>query len=148
FSELDVLTENHQVFLKDHLQGTLTPVFNNTEYAFSSSVNSNDEDRFELVFSNQSVTGTSTLISGGSVLVFPNPSTKGNALTIAITGMESNVALVSITDALGRNVISRNSALLSGGTTTIQIQENLPAGVYMVRTTCGQTTSTQKLVIK
>ncbi|HPI11831.1 MAG TPA: T9SS type A sorting domain-containing protein [Catalimonadaceae bacterium] len=148
FSELDVLSENHQVFLKDHLQGTLTPVFNNTEYAFSSSVNSNDEDRFELVFSNQSVTGTSTLISGGSVLVFPNPSTKGNALTIAITGMESNVALVSITDALGRNVISRNSALLSGGTTTIQIQENLPAGVYMVRTTCGQTTSTQKLVIK
>ena len=148
FSELDVLSENHQVFLKDNLLGTITPVSNQSEYAFSKTNNSGNEDRFELVFSNQSVTGTSSILNGGSVHVFPNPSSKGTALTIAITGMESNVATISITDALGRNVISRNSTLSAGGTTTIQIQENLPSGVYIVQTTCGQTISTQKLIIK
>lgn len=148
FSEMEVLSENHQVFLKDNFLGTITPVFNDSEYAFSTSNIAGNEDRFELVFSNQSVTGTSSIFNGGSIHMFPNPSVKGSALMIAITGMESNVARISINDALGRSVISRNSSINIGGTTLIQIQDNLPSGVYMVQTTCGQTTSTQKLIIK
>jgi PKD-like domain/Secretion system C-terminal sorting domain len=147
FSDLEVLAENHQIFLKDNQNGTLTPVVNNSEFEFSNSIAGN-EDRFELVFSNQSVTGIQSILSGGSVCVYPNPSSKGSALTIAISGMESNAAYISVTDALGRKIISRNATIQAGGTTLIQIQDVLPSGVYMVHTTCGNSTSTQKLIIK
>jgi hypothetical protein len=147
FSELDVLSETNQVFLKDNLIGTITPVVSETEYAFTSTATGN-EQRFELIFNNQSVTGVASTLSKGTVTVFPNPSEKDRSVVIAINGLSGTEATISITDAIGRNVLNRVVRLNANGQAETRITENFPAGVYTIKTTCISQSSTQKWLVK
>jgi len=53
-----------------------------------------------------------------------------------------------ISDVLGKVVVSKIIELQTNGITEYQLKENLPAGVYTVKTTGGKKSSTQKWIVK
>jgi hypothetical protein len=149
FTELETLLENHSVFLRDNLLGLVQPISAGTVYNFVTNASEgNSSNRFELVFQTDAVTSVNAGKSGISMNIYPNPSDSKNGAVISVAGFESSKAELIISDVLGKIVVSKTIALQANGTTEYQLKENLPAGVYTVKTTGGKKTSTQKWIVK
>ncbi len=80
--------------------------------------------------------------------IYPNPSDAKNGTVISVAGFESSRAELIVSDVLGKVVVSKIIELQTNGTTEYQLKENLPAGVYTVKTTGGKKSSTQKWIVK
>lgn len=77
--------------------------------------------------------------------IFPNPATAG-ATTLRLSGtLTLTGAPVTLTDALGRTVLS---AAVAAGATEVQLGGNLPAGVYTLRAQTSRGTVARCLVVK
>jgi hypothetical protein len=149
FSEFETLLENHTVFLKDNLLGTIHPISAGTVYNFVADASEgNNSNRFELVFQTDAVTSVNADKSGITMNIYPNPSDAKKGTVISVTGFESSRAELIISDVLGKVVVSKIIELQTNGITEIQLKENLPAGVYTIKTTGGKKSSTQKWIVK
>jgi hypothetical protein len=149
FSELETLLENNTVFLKDNLLGSIHQISAGFVYNYVSS--SNDaflSERFELVFQSNAVTSVNSNKSGISMNLFPNPSDSKNGTMIVLSGFETSQANLTVTDVLGKIVISKTLSLQANGITEFQLKETLPVGVYTVKAIGGKKTITQKWVVK
>ncbi|MDR1846499.1 MAG: Omp28-related outer membrane protein [Bacteroidales bacterium] len=80
-------------------------------------------------------------------LLYPNPA--GNSTTLEISLTQNAVANVSVVDMLGREVISLDNRALGSGSNKIELNtSDLLNGLYFVRVTTENGTSTKKLAIK
>jgi hypothetical protein len=149
FSEFETLLENHTVFLKDNQLGAIHPISAGTVYNFvADATEGNESNRFELVFQTDAVTSVNAYKSGITMNIYPNPSDPNKGTVISVTGFESSRAELIISDVLGKVVVSKIIELQTNGTTEYQLKENIPAGVYTVKTTGGKKSSTQKWIVK
>jgi hypothetical protein len=149
FSEFETLLENHTVFLKDDQLGNIHPISAGTVYNFVADASEgNNSNRFELVFQTDAVTSINADKSGITMNIYPNPSDPNKGTVISVTGFESSRAELIISDVLGKVVVSKIIELQTNGITEYQLKENLPAGVYTIKTTGGKKSSTQKWIVK
>lgn len=149
FTEMETLLENHSVFVRDNLLGTIEPLTEGSVYAFSvTPFDGAMSNRFELIF-NPSTT-TTVLPSAGiqaGLSVFPNPSTAGTSFKVVLNGFEGATAEISITDVLARTVAAKSVALV-GQSIQTEISDLLPAGVYTIKAKGKNQTITRKLVVR
>ena len=149
FSEFETLLENHTVFLKDNQLGTIHPISAGTVYNFVADASEgNNSNRFELVFQTDALTSVNADKSGITMNIYPNPSDTKNGTVFSVAGFESSGAELIISDVLGKVVVRKIIELQTNGITEYQLKENIPAGVYIVKTTGGKKSSTQKWVVK
>jgi hypothetical protein len=149
FLELESITSGTSAYLKDNFTGEMTLIENGGSVEFVvNDANSASSSRFELILSPDAVTGVKLSAKGAGVVIYPNPSQSNTGTVLSIIGFDANQAELKVTDVLGKTVISKTISLQANGTTEYQLKENLPAGVYTVKTTGGKKTSTQKWIVK
>jgi hypothetical protein len=133
--------------LRDNWTGTLENISNNQEYSFE--VNPSNiglEDRFELVFTPDGVTGTTANLNGLQIGLYPNP-TAENQVMLSIKGNESGKASIYIVDVLGK-VVSTSELNLTSGNNSKLLSIDLASGLYTVKITTATKTVSQKLIVR
>jgi len=144
FEELSNLPAGMRVFLKDRNNGSLAEITAGFAFNVTLSANTNT-NRYVLIYTAGSVTGVASNLGKELVSVFPNPST-GSSFTVRTSGFEIEKANIIITDAVGKNVFTKEievGALPVSNT----IDANLPSGVYNVTCVSGNARITTKLVV-
>ena len=119
-------------------------------YTYSYVANANDaliSNRFELVFSNESVTGNSLALAGVHFGLHPNPVT-GKSVNVTLSGMKDVVGQVSIVDILGKQVYASKLNIKKEGLTEKSLDINLASGLYTVKLITKSQTFTQKLIVR
>lgn len=149
--ELDALP-GLDVFVKDNLTNTLTPVANNGSTAVNFLVDANnaasiDPNRFEIVF--QTVTlGLNDQDVLSAVRLYPNPVT-GDELQLDLGSIDvSNNASVAIYNTLGQQVRTYNYDSGVSNTLTVNKLDTLSNGVYILTLTNGDATITRRFIKK
>ncbi len=149
FSEMEGLMENHALFLKDNLLGTLTQITAGMVHNYwVSSTDPMLADRFELILQTNVVTTMNGTRSGVSMSLYPNPTDGKSGSILSLLGFETSTAELIVTDVLGKTVFRKFIAISANGITEYEIKQNLPCGIYTLKTTGGKKTSTQKWVVK
>jgi len=131
FSEMEDLVTSSEVYLKDNLFGSITPV--GPEMVYNYTVSATDGvifNRFELVFSPLTITNIKGAISKGFE-VFPNPG-NGNEIQVRATSMKGEVGQIVITDMLGKEILSRQINLPEAGVYLGSLKLNLSSGMYTI----------------
>jgi hypothetical protein len=133
------------LYLKDNYLGSIQEVVGDYEYAFTvnSDPASQGGSRFELIFSVEAVTEVSGLVKSFDSRVVPNPG-NGRKLTVVLRNATDVQSRVVITDMIGKVLVDK--AYNSIGS-QIQLDANLPMGVYQVLVENGGKTSIQKIVV-
>jgi hypothetical protein len=88
--------------------------------------------------------------SNAELRMFPNPN-RGDVLTFSLSAIEEgvNTVTVDIYDLFGKRVSARTVAVAgSNVNTTLDLNGELAAGMYLVNITAGDTTYTERLVIQ
>ena len=149
--ELDALP-GLDVFVKDNLSNTLTPVANNGTTAVNFIVDANnaasiDANRFEIVF--QTVTlGLNDEDALSAVRLYPNPVT-GDEIQLDLGSIDSsNDISVAIYNTLGQQVRTYNYDSGVSNVLTVNKLETLSNGVYILTLTNGDATITRRFVKK
>jgi hypothetical protein len=150
FSEMESLLENNVLFIRDNLLGVVEQISSGSVYAYE--VNSSDgllDNRFELVFNPQSITGLNAALNTSSNMsVYPNPGSQGKKTNISLKGFKANSATVTIIDAVGKTVLTKSVSLTTSGDADLTVDTELAAGIYTVKSVGGKVNLNQKLVIK
>jgi hypothetical protein len=84
------------------------------------------------------------------LLLFPNPN-RGDVLNFSLSAIEKgvNTVTVDIYDLTGKRMSARTIAVIEGNVnTTLDLNGELAAGMYLVNITAGDTTYTERLVIQ
>ncbi len=149
--ELDMLP-GLDVFVKDNLTNTLTPVANNGITAVNFLVDANDAasidpNRFEIVF--QMVTlglNDENLLS--QVRLYPNPVT-GDQIQLDLGSIDTTSDIgVTIYNTLGQQVKSYQYDSGVSNTITINNLNSLSSGVYILSLSMDDTTVTRRFIKK
>jgi hypothetical protein len=149
FLELESLLEQHSIFLKDNLLGTITPVTAGFVYAYTASAtDAIIHHRFELVLTSNTITSTNALGADFAISVFPNPVEKNKGITLALTGLNADKADLTVVDAMGRTYLKQQMSLEQKGATHLEINAALPSGIYYVKVSGGNKTAVHKLIVK
>jgi hypothetical protein len=137
------------VYLKDNLYGILHDVLANPVYQFevSSADGSGVSDRFELVFSPNSMTSTNKQLDGVNFGLYPNP-TNGKAVMLTVGGVDAGEAVVSVTDMLGKVVYTQPVVVKADKLTQKEMTLDLPAGVYTVQLITNGRIFKDRLVVR
>jgi hypothetical protein len=88
--------------------------------------------------------------SNAELRMFPNPN-RGDVLNFSLSAIEEGVNTVSVDifDLFGKRVSARTIAVTDGNVnTTLDLNGELAAGMYMVNITAGETLYTERLVIQ
>jgi hypothetical protein len=110
----------------------------------NSSVNADYEETMTGIFNGcVTVTGINILYQSGMIKVMPNPST--DIFTVSSDMLNGANAVVTVTDAMGRVVLSRREVIAGGKGFGIDLQ-NYPKGVYLLRISTDQMDLTEKLL--
>jgi hypothetical protein len=86
----------------------------------------------------------------GELRMFPNPN-RGDVLTFSLSAIEQGVNTVSVDifDLFGKRISARTIAVTDGHVnTTLDLNGELAAGMYLVNITAGETLYTERLVIQ
>lgn len=143
FSGLESFESGLDLWVKDKVQQTLTPV--NTQNPFVFQVGNanhlNDSDRFELLIA-PALVGNQMTRDGAGWMVYPNPTTGRLQVYLPVT--QEHVQATCVNELgqvfpLGETTLSGNDWALNLG--------NLPAGVYQLRIQ-GQTQSWKRKLVK
>jgi hypothetical protein len=141
-----------QIYLKDNLTNTLTPVTQGTNYSFAISTSnpaSSATGRFVLTYG----LGTPTSIANGintkaAMVVYPNPSSAGDELSVSVANLGSQTVKVSVLDVLGRVAYTSSFAVNGTETQVANIKAALTSGVYTVALEGQFGRMTQKITVK
>lgn len=144
FSGLDILNEASVVYLKDNETGAIVDLNQNAEYAFVLAQAGQNENRFELIFTN-TVTSVNTLKNTASIAIYPNP-VSSEKFTVATANMIGKVT-IEVLDVLGRKVDSRVFETLKAST-EIQINKPTVTGQYSVKVTDAKGFVVKSLIVQ
>ena len=90
---------------------------------------------------------TKAAIQAG-ISVWPNPAEQVDAVNVRLSNLGTGTAVITLTDALGRSVVTKEATLDNGiAETTISIK-HLPAGVYSLRARANGGTVIREIVVK
>lgn len=89
------------------------------------------------------ITGIETYEARGTALIYPNPAR--NEFSVKIDSKETS-ASVTLTDVLGKQVLSIPGTTMSNGVFTVSGLD-LPTGVYIVSVKAGERTYTSRIMI-
>jgi len=148
FLDMETLSPGMTVYLKDNFLNQLTALDENSTVQFT--VNGSESasaDRFELVINPSPFTSVKGNLAGMGVQIYPNPSQSGKSATIAIHGFGNDQVNLSITDALGRVVITRSIDVKAGEVTEYSLSQILPSGMYNVKTSGSAKSVIRKFVV-
>ncbi|MBS1582350.1 MAG: T9SS type A sorting domain-containing protein, partial [Bacteroidetes bacterium] len=85
-----------------------------------------------------------------SIAMWPNPN-RGEQLYLTMDGIDATLATVSVDmmDLVGKQIQGSTVPVADGTLNTVlDLQQDLPNGVYLVRITAGERTYTQRLVLQ
>jgi len=133
------LPSHINVYLEDTFESKLT-LLNNSDYNFIPTHNLTGTGRFFLRYSADTISELSSELE--NILIYSNYDAK----TIVIKGMLTENSNVILYDIHGRVIINHDLDV-SNSVNTINVAA-LNAGVYIVQLSDGNSTKTQKLVIK
>lgn len=133
---IESLSNVNALYLLDHKTGTLTDLFADPQYSFTSSPN-DKEDRFTLYFSNAPT--SNELLKTNNTNVYY----RDNNLTVTGLQTENMGDIVTIYDLSGRMVMQSTLRNVP----TEQIPVTLAKGAYMVRFS-GYSNEVMKIIIK
>jgi len=135
------------VYLHDKLLSTLKELSLGVEYSFevTQDATTQGNNRFEL-----NIIDTATAVSvlnksAMHVSMYPNP--VSDIVNVSFDAPQNGDAYVSISNAIGQQVITKSYGMMKNGTVKVPVAE-LPAGVYMVTFRCGGLSYTQRFVKK
>jgi hypothetical protein len=148
FSEFESIDANVDILLVDHLTGKTTNVRNQPSYSFSITSNpaSKGDKRFEVVFSNASVTAVKAT-AGTSLSAWPNPANGSQKVMVAVSGSIKGAANLYVTDAAGRIVHTQVLNLTGDANQAYGVNASLATGTYTLRCTTSTATMTTRLVV-
>lgn len=148
FAGLETFDAGTNVYLRDNFLGTIQDITNQPVYSFVVN-NSNISmiNRFELVFSPNSVTATLAAVKGVEMTLFPNPAS-GNEVMLALKGALSGKGNLLIIDVLGKEVFSGALDLQDGLNQKAINIKGISAGMYTLQVSTPVANFTQKLIIK
>jgi len=144
FTSSENLPADMTILLLDRENNTTTAVSANTVFTFNATAK--DANRFALIY-RRGATGNLNQVLTSKLNIFPNPSANGN-VTLQILGAESNNAVLTVQDALGRVVSTKEYSIVAGQVNSLDLNMNLPSGVYNIVCNDGVKSFTNKLVIK
>jgi hypothetical protein len=148
FDDLSSFEATTEIYLRDNYLGILHNVAAGDYTFYAGSVaGSNASDRFELVFSPNSVTGSAGMINGAAMIVMPNPGDQRSSSSVEISGIEAASGNFDVTDALGR-VLFTSTVLLDKGAARLQVPADLAAGVYTLKFVGGNKQIQKKFVVR
>ena len=143
------LAANQALYLMDSYTNTVTTLQPGTEYEFDVTADSasQGDNRFSLngAIANPAGTTGVTTTAGNTTADFnftvaPNPAVNNTTVTIHTT--DKAATAVSVSNISGLEVFATTAT-----NNAVQIPlNNLPAGIYMVKVTCGNKVATQRLV--
>jgi len=149
FSDLSTFQPGVEIYLRDKYFNTIQNVVENAEIAFE--VNSSTmsmSDRFELVFNPVAVTGVKGLGQGQFFGLHPNPSNGNSRVTLTVSGVSDEDAVVTVVDMVGKVVFSGNMNLSGSNLNEKEFDFGLPSGVYTVRFNSRRNSFMEKMVIR
>jgi len=79
--------------------------------------------------------------------IYPNPS-NGEGVTMTLSGLTSDNVQVKVYDALGRKIESKRYVVDSTLQTTLNFQQELSDGLYLIEVTSGTSTKSARLLIQ
>jgi hypothetical protein len=133
-----------RVFLKDRSNGSLAEISEGFAFNITLEANANT-NRYVIIYTPSSVNAISSNFGKELVSIFPNPTT-GGSFTVRTSGFETENATIVITDAVGKNVFTKEIEV-GALPMSNSINANLSAGVYNVTCTSGNARITTKLVV-
>jgi len=145
FGKVSEFIPNGRMWLKDNFTFMLTPIEDETTVAFqiTNDVYSQEDGRFELVFSQDNITWNSRpLVEKTTLSVYPNP-TEGGKFTLVTNKPESSTT-VSILDLSGKLIYTE--VLDWQQKVEMLIDAKLAPGLYVVKVQMAEKTFTQKLI--
>lgn len=135
-SEVLNMEEGQTVILKDKLLNVTQNLTETPEYGFTSTV-TNTTDRFSLVIGK-----VATALATVNNPVFAVCTTNGNMLEVALSGVNTNAARITVFNALGQELASFKAS----GSKTV-IGKHFESGVYMVKVVAPGFQATRKMII-
>jgi Concanavalin A-like lectin/glucanases superfamily/Secretion system C-terminal sorting domain/Glycine rich protein len=142
---LNAFANGNKLYLHDAQTDVLTEVTNHNLYKFTVAANStNVANRFTLVF-NAKASAALPIITTLSLQLSPNPAR--GLVQLSYSQTEALNSIVTITNALGKQVKNINLGKVQTGISAIDVS-TLSAGTYFVQWNNGVETKTQKLVIQ
>jgi len=141
---------NVTAYLLDKYTNTTTELVNDNQTIVAFRVDTTVPEsiaanRFDVVFG-ETALGNDSNDFANNVRIYPNPSTSSQFYIQLPTGLSGN-AKVDVVSVLGQQVYSR-AMDVTGNTISIQPEQTLEAGIYMVRITTSNGVATKKLIIK
>jgi len=133
-------------YLYDNLNQTYTEIVDNGAYTFSVDAQNTvttDSSRFKIVFTNKTLKTEKFELN--SIVLYPNPLTKGKAQEFILKGISEN-ARVAMYNTLGQKMpitIEKTGADCKVKSTT-----QLSSGIYFVKVDQDTTTSRIKLIVE
>ncbi|WGD34900.1 Ig-like domain-containing protein [Olleya sp. YS] len=132
---------DQDVFIKDNYTNTFHDI-RQSDFTFTSQAGSFN-DRFEVVFKEQTVLSTDDLLLGDGVTVFFN-NTKD---LLVISGLKEDIKSISLINMLGQQVVSFKDVTTEEAKNGISIT-GLSSGAYLVRVVAESSSGIKKIVIE
>jgi len=137
------LPANKTVYLHDKYTNSYVLLNNGTSYPFTvnSDLNSQGQNRIELLFNDvNNNTGVASVNTQSNVRIVPNPAT--NNINLSYNSSFTGVKQISIINALGQVVKT-----LATGEQNVNVSvSDLPGGIYIVKTTTGNSIFTERFI--
>ncbi len=149
FEGVDGFDAGTTVYLRDTYTNRMQDLNMNPSYSFdiTSDPATFGTGRLQLVFAPASVTLTKPVVKAG-ISIWPNPAEGADQLNIRLANLGDGNAVVTLIDALGREVARTVGALDNGVLETRFRVAGLPAGVYVVRAKSASANLKEQVVIK
>jgi hypothetical protein len=152
FNGFENIDPTAQMYLRDYLTNTITPIIQGTNYSFaisSSNPASSATGRFVITYG----LGTPTSIAAGintkaAMVVYPNPSSVNGELSISVSNLGTQNVKVAILDVLGRVAYTNNFVVNGTETQVNTVSAGLTSGVYTVTLEGKFGRITQKITVQ
>jgi hypothetical protein len=150
FLDAESISNGAEVFLKDNYLGTLTSMNSSNEYLFTAIVNdaSSSPERFEIIISPNSTTGSNIRLNGVSFGIRPNPASGSSKVTLAVNGVKDVDASITVTDMVGKVVFRGTMNLTGAELNEKSFDLGLASGVYTVKFNSSSKSFTEKLIVR
>lgn len=133
------------VYLRDFETGALVDLATNPVYNFQIGTAGELNNRFELIFTPQTVTEVQASLLNTGMRVFPNPAS-GSTFNVQVEKGKASSAALWIEDLAGRKVANQLVTLTNSNTFSVTKPSN--AGVYVVRMRLDGKVTSQKLIVQ
>lgn len=144
-NELLNFSPGTRILLEDKLTGTRTALISGATYTFTATHKGSQGDRFLLRFN---PAGTEDKLLASHLLVYPNPS-KTRLITVEMAALpQIDEVQLTVTDVLGRKVMSKTVAVNSQGLHESLHLERQAAGTYVLQLKAGKSILTRKLILE